>query len=708
MVATRTFAQTASFGNALERTNMLKHALRFAGLAIMLLCFETTVYASSIQKQDGQWIRGDIQGSIGIKSTTENITYKGKEYAAIFYTLIDGSRIAQIDPTRAIIGLGQQNLLAISWEPGSSAQTPSDTQALSETAVSLPSGVSIQFGIFSTGAEWAKMLLSTSKSSTEINSIFASVSSSASGTNAPSLTACPTIGKILGTYTSSDNRLVPWVTVNTTEGVVNIPVNEIAVFVGSTSKSLTLSVGSADTASTLSGAGPLQVGYASADVTTGAAPFGTAVFSYRQNNIIVSEVGVPASIPTPSARVFIDYRVGAAASPSPGKLDINTGLAVVNPSTKTANVTYTLRDINGNILAAGHGTIASKAHFSKFINQLKDVAPDFNLPADFATATCYGSLEITSSQALSIIALRLTINQRGDVLLTTTPIADLTQFTASSPLYFPQIADGGGYVTTILLLNTSNSHEGGSLEFFDDKGAPLVVKRVGGSAASTFFYTIQPAGAYIFQTDGSPDATAVGSLRLTPDLGTSAPAGSAIFRNSSAEIIVTESGVPATKPTYHAHVYVDMSGGHDTGIAVAAPDSAGTSILIKAFEKDGATPAGQGQTTVSLWGNGHRAAFASELISGLSSGFTGILELSSPSPFAALALRSLFNSRKDFLLTTFPIADANITAPAPIVFPQIAAGDGYVTQFILLSSTDQANVTLNFIGDDGTPLPIGK
>jgi hypothetical protein len=77
-------------------------------------------------------------------------------------------------------------------------------------------------------------------------------------------------------------------------------------------------------------------------------------------------------------------------------------------------------------------------------------------------------------------------------------------------------------------------------------------------------------------------------------------------------------------------------------------------------------------------------------------------------PIVALTMRSLYNERNDFLMTTFPIADANQPAPSPIVFPQIADGGGYVTQFILLSAGGSSAETFNFYGEDGTPLAIGK
>jgi hypothetical protein len=71
-------------------------------------------------------------------------------------------------------------------------------------------------------------------------------------------------------------------------------------------------------------------------------------------------------------------------------------------------------------------------------------------------------------------------------------------------------------------------------------------------------------------------------------------------------------------------------------------------------------------------------------------------------------MRSLTNERNDFLMATFPIADMMLAAPSPIVFPQIADGGGYVTQFILIGAGGASSVTLNFYGQDGKPLPVGK
>ena len=173
-----------------------------------------------------------------------------------------------------------------------------------------------------------------------------------------------------------------------------------------------------------------------------------------------------------------------------------------------ANLTYTLRNTAGATLATGHGTLAAGAHLATFIDLLNTVAPDFVLPANFQTAIQFASMDISSDQPISVLALRMTTNQRNEALFTTTPTADLTKATTNSVIFFPQFADGGGYTTSLVLLNTSNATETGTLQLLNDNGNPLVVNQVGGTSGSIFRYSIPSGGAFRFQTDGSPATTA--------------------------------------------------------------------------------------------------------------------------------------------------------------------------------------------------------
>jgi hypothetical protein len=343
---------------------------------------------------------------------------------------------------------------------------------------------------------------------------------------------------------------------------------------------------------------------------------------------------------------------------------------------------------------------------AKFLDQL---APDFVLPAGFVN-NGLATLEITSDQPVSVLALRLTINQRNDLLLTSTPIADLGKAVPSGPVAFPQVADGGGYQTTLILMNTSSAAQNGVVSFYSNNGTPLSVRMVSaGSADSRVSYSIQPGGYLRFVTDGSPAATNVGWAQLVPNSGHTAPVCAAIFGFTQGGILVTETGVPGVTGTTHARIYVDLSGGHDTGLAIANPGSSAIKVTATAYYPDGRTNAGAGPGTVNLAPLGHDARFAGQFISGLWPGFVGVLDLVSSSPFTALTLRSLTNGRGDFLITTFPIADANQSPPAPVIFPQIADGGGYQTQIILLNTSGSAStLTVGYFGNDGAPIPVGR
>jgi hypothetical protein len=474
---------------------------------------------------------------------------------------------------------------------------------------------------------------------------------------------------------------------------------------GSSSLNVPLNAGGAVGLDTIGAEGSTRTGYASLKIDSGSIPYGTAVFRFRQDGIVVSETGVPASPPTTSARVFIDYRsdvLGVPGRSDSGRVNINTGIGIVNYGVDVARITFTLFDMSGAVIAAGQGTLAAGHHLAKFTNQIHEMSPDFVLPSDFH----FGSMSIASDQPLSVMALRMTINQRGDVLFATTPVADGSQALTNTSIYFPQLADGGGWTTSLVLMNTSASVENGFLNIFDNSGRPLVVHQAGGTAASSFQYSIPAGGAFRFQTEGGSEDAKVGWMQVVPDPANSTPVGSGVYGYNPVDILTMESGIPSAGATKHARIFIDLTNHHDTGLAIANLNGATASIAIQAFQADGATPAGTSQGSLQLAGFGHDAAFADQLISGLPTDFKGVLDINSAALFSAITVRSLYNERDDFLATAFPIADATRTAPSPIVFPHIADGGGYETEFMLISPEGESNTTLNLFDETGIPIDV--
>ena len=96
------------------------------------------------------------------------------------------------------------------------------------------------------------------------------------------------------------------------------------------------------------GAGDLNVGYARILPNSGAtAPSGVAIFGFRTNNVLVTEAGVPASPLLKNGRIYAEVN---------GGLDI--GLAIANPGTQSANVSFSFTTTNGTDFGAGILTLA--------------------------------------------------------------------------------------------------------------------------------------------------------------------------------------------------------------------------------------------------------------------------------------------------------------------------------------------------------------
>ena len=493
---------------------------------------------------------------------------------------------------------------------------------------------------------------------------------------------------------------------------------------GDTETDMSLGDGGADSSTTVGSSGTIQAGYATVDEgfsKTGARSnsamgnqiYGTAIIVLRQNGVAVSETPVPASPPSKETRIFVDYR--AAVTTKQDEVEtttpsFNTGLAMVNMGSATATIAFTLRDSGGTTIATGTGLLAARAHFAKFVDQLSDVVPDFHFPSDFGSAVRFGTLDISSDQPLSVLALRMAANQRGENLYTSTPSADMTQSPVRGSEYFPRLVDGGGWKTMLILMNTTHMVERGSFRVLDGSGQPLTVRPVNGDAASTFDYTIPADGVFVFETDGSPANWNAGSVQLTPAPLTSGPMGVGVFGFTQGGVLVTESGIPAATPTTHTRIYVDTSWGHNTGLAIANPSDAALNITLASYKTDGITPAGMQSGPLTLPANGMVGTFVDSMLTGLPDEFTGVLDISSPTPFVALALRTLYNERGDFLISTFPIADFDHPAPSPIVFPQIAdgnAGGNYQTQFILLSTQGGISTRIHYFGDGSGAIPVG-
>ena len=226
--------------------------------------------------------------------------------------------------------------------------------------------------------------------------------------------------------------------------------------------------------------GGLAVGSVRATPNSGNdAPSGLVVFSYAQDGKTVSEAGVPA-LPKGTA-----FRVYVESSGTPEQLgSIRSGLAITNAEVTANTVTLEVTHLDGS-LAVPPETLAlpPSGQIARFLDEI------FSLPDNFS-----GVLRVTSTGDVAVVGLRLRINERGEIKITTTPPSNETAASTTAETFFPHIVDSGGWSTQFILFSgTAGQAASGTLRFFDYTGQPLYVETPTGSGSGSFVGQVQLA-----------------------------------------------------------------------------------------------------------------------------------------------------------------------------------------------------------------------
>jgi hypothetical protein len=215
---------------------------------------------------------------------------------------------------------------------------------------------------------------------------------------------------------------------------------------------------------------PLQAGAVVVTSAAGPLPSAAVVFSsYNGTGGLASQAGVLNSPVTTNSRMYVEK----SASP----LTRDTGVAIVNPNSSVATVQLNLVSFDGWFTAANTITLPAYGHMAAFI----DESALMGSAASFIPLNFQGVMTLSSNLPIAPVTLRLTANQRGEDLYSTLPVVDLNN-PPTGPLYLPQIADGGGFTTQIILIDTSPSSGTVTMNFFNDSGGsvPIVFTPAGG------------------------------------------------------------------------------------------------------------------------------------------------------------------------------------------------------------------------------------
>lgn len=449
---------------------------------------------------------------------------------------------------------------------------------------------------------------------------------------------------------------------------------------------------------TATGTGSPAVGYARIQAGAGSTvPTGFAIFNLRQNNVLVTEASVPAAALMQAGRMYAEVNG-----------PVNTGVAIANSSGQPATISFQFVNSSGTEVRQATTTLQAGTQIAAFLDQ-----------APFNSGAFTGALTFSSPVPVSAIALRGYTNERSEFLITTLPVVPIDA-ASSDTLLLPHLADGGGWTTQIVLINSSSQAMTGALEFFT-QGTSTEAGRawsvvMDGQSGNRFTYSLPARSARALKTSGTGSSTVVGWARIVPSGSSASPAGSALFSYKPANVTVSETSAAAMRSGSAFRMYVESSGNFsasapgsiESGLAIANPNANAATVNYELTKLDGTATGLSGSLTVPA--TGQIATFLRQLppLAGLQTPFQGILRISSSSTIATVGLRSRYNERTDFLLATTPPSNESTPGTSQeISFPHLVFDGGYTTQFILFSGTPNvAEGSLSFFSQAGQPLAV--
>jgi hypothetical protein len=308
----------------------------------------------------------------------------------------------------------------------------------------------------------------------------------------------------------------------------------------------TIPVGGSTIIETADTASALNEGWA--QVTSSQLIGGTAIFRYDPWS---QEAAVPL-LTTGGTKLEIPYQVGNGLS---------LGVAVANTNaTQTANVKEVIRDPNGNQLSSRNFTLAPLNHTA------------FN-PTFPSSATVGGVVEYDSN--VNIYALGIRAAPEGSGLAFTS--LDAVQPQAASTKTISHIADGGGWRSTIILVNTDTVPAQYTVTFWDDTGSPYVPPLASGTVTGM----IPVGGSTIIQTADTASTLSEGWAQVT---SSQSIGGTAIFRydpwgQEAAVPLLTSGGTELEIP-------YQVGNGLSLGMALANPSATQTANITEVIRDE--------------------------------------------------------------------------------------------------------------------------
>lgn len=284
-------------------------------------------------------------------------------------------------------------------------------------------------------------------------------------------------------------------------------------------------------------------------------------------------------------------------------------------------------------------------------------------------------------------------------------------------LRFAHFTDGGDLTSSLLLINTEESHSANArLSLRDDAGEPLEVDLNGQPSNGEFELTVPAHGLRVVSTDGVGE-TVGGSLLVSSSENL---AGVVRFQGG---VGTAGMGVsPVAVSGFWTPVETDELAGLDTGIAIHNLSMNEAALELALLDSEGTSLA---TASANLPALGHLARFIGEFSWDPPVDlqlFRGLLQVTTDAPLGAAALQTRTGEFVTFPIIPLSAADqtgSSVTETAAgraagenldesIHFAQFANGEGLSSTLVLINPdpADAADIRLRLFDDDGQPIAL--
>ncbi len=333
------------------------------------------------------------------------------------------------------------------------------------------------------------------------------------------------------------------------------------------------------------------------------------LFRQFKEGVPTAEAGVNAA--TVPATRFVTFA-------EQGEGQFGTGVAYANPSATAALVTFTARDADGEVLAIEDLMLPPNGHGAQ------------NMPPLFDLSSFTGSLEVTSTEPI----VSLSLNFEAAPVFSSLPPGELdASAQGSTTYYFPHLAVGASWQTTITYINYSREEVTCQTDFISDHGSPLMVSFAELGMVDRRTDVLPPGGSVHQETDVELSAPLAPGWALA---NCSGPVkASLLFRQFKEGVPTAEAGVnAATVPATRFVTFAEQGEGQfGTEVAYANPSATAALVTFTARDADGEVLAIEDLMLPPNWHDAQNMPPLFDL-----SSFTGSLEVTSTEPIVSLSL----------------------------------------------------------------------